>query len=195
MARVCEICGKGTQVGNSVETRGKAKYLGGVGTKVTGITPSEVQTESAAGEDHHQPTARIGQRAFVPSVCAAAAYSAWFASDRSTCRARRRRRPRRESHAQRRREGLAAGSSSAESGGSGSDDASNSARSCSTCSSWESWIRMVSSRWLMPWTCPTYLRTTSCSRASIASRRWPMRRNGMTSVIAYRLFWVTTRSR
>ncbi len=38
MARVCEVCGKGTQVGNSVETRGKAKYLGGVGTKVTGIT-------------------------------------------------------------------------------------------------------------------------------------------------------------
>ena len=38
MARVCEICGKGTQVGNRVEIRGKAKYLGGVGTKVTGIT-------------------------------------------------------------------------------------------------------------------------------------------------------------
>lgn len=38
MARVCEICGKGRTVGNSVETRGKAKYLGGVGTKVTGIT-------------------------------------------------------------------------------------------------------------------------------------------------------------
>ncbi len=38
MARVCEICGKGSQVGNAVETRGKAKYLGGVGTKVTGIT-------------------------------------------------------------------------------------------------------------------------------------------------------------
>ncbi len=38
MARVCEICGKGTQVGNAVETRGKAKYLGGVGTKITGIT-------------------------------------------------------------------------------------------------------------------------------------------------------------
>ncbi len=38
MARVCEICGKGTQRGNTVETRGKAKYLGGVGTKVTGIT-------------------------------------------------------------------------------------------------------------------------------------------------------------
>ncbi|MCL2005923.1 MAG: 50S ribosomal protein L28 [Planctomycetaceae bacterium] len=38
MARVCEICGKGRSVGNSIETRGKAKYLGGVGTKVTGIT-------------------------------------------------------------------------------------------------------------------------------------------------------------
>ena len=38
MARVCEVCGKRSQVGNSVETRGKAKYLGGVGTKITGIT-------------------------------------------------------------------------------------------------------------------------------------------------------------
>lgn len=38
MARICEVCGKGTQKGNSVETRGKAKYLGGVGTKITGIT-------------------------------------------------------------------------------------------------------------------------------------------------------------
>ena len=38
MARVCEVCGKGTMMGNSVETRGKAKYLGGVGTKITGIT-------------------------------------------------------------------------------------------------------------------------------------------------------------
>ena len=38
MARVCEICGKGRSLGNHIETRGKAKYLGGVGTKVTGIT-------------------------------------------------------------------------------------------------------------------------------------------------------------
>ena len=29
---------EGPQMGNSIETRGKAKYLGGVGTKVTGIT-------------------------------------------------------------------------------------------------------------------------------------------------------------
>lgn len=38
MARVCQVCGKAPMVGNSVQTRGKAKYLGGVGTKVTGIT-------------------------------------------------------------------------------------------------------------------------------------------------------------
>ena len=38
MARVCEVCGKKSQMGNAVETRGKAKYLGGVGTKITGIS-------------------------------------------------------------------------------------------------------------------------------------------------------------
>jgi large subunit ribosomal protein L28 len=38
MARVCEMCGAGPQVGNTMTIRGKAKYLGGVGTKVTGIS-------------------------------------------------------------------------------------------------------------------------------------------------------------
>ena len=38
MARVCEVCGKRSQMGNSVETRGKPKRLGGVGTKITGIS-------------------------------------------------------------------------------------------------------------------------------------------------------------
>ena len=38
MAQACEVCGKSPQVGNQVTTRGRAKYLGGVGTKVTGIT-------------------------------------------------------------------------------------------------------------------------------------------------------------
>lgn len=38
MAHVCQVCGKKSQVGNAIETRGKAKYLGGVGTKITGIT-------------------------------------------------------------------------------------------------------------------------------------------------------------
>jgi large subunit ribosomal protein L28 len=38
MAHECEVCGKRAAVGNQVTTRGKAKYLGGVGTKITGIS-------------------------------------------------------------------------------------------------------------------------------------------------------------
>lgn len=38
MAQQCEVCGKKPVLGNSVTHRGKAKYLGGVGTKVTGIS-------------------------------------------------------------------------------------------------------------------------------------------------------------
>jgi large subunit ribosomal protein L28 len=38
MARQCSVCGKGAVLGNHVTTRGKQKYLGGVGTKVTGIS-------------------------------------------------------------------------------------------------------------------------------------------------------------
>jgi large subunit ribosomal protein L28 len=37
----CEYCDKKPVMGNQVETRGKAKYLGGVGTKVTGISRRE----------------------------------------------------------------------------------------------------------------------------------------------------------
>jgi large subunit ribosomal protein L28 len=37
----CEYCQKKPSMGNQVETRGKAKYLGGVGTKITGITRRE----------------------------------------------------------------------------------------------------------------------------------------------------------
>ena len=33
MGRQCEVSGKKTSFGNHVTTRGKAKYLGGVGTK------------------------------------------------------------------------------------------------------------------------------------------------------------------
>lgn len=36
MGRVCEVSGKKTTFGNNVTTRGKAKYLGGVGIKCTG---------------------------------------------------------------------------------------------------------------------------------------------------------------
>ncbi len=38
MAQACEVCGKKPVMGNQVTHRGKAKYLGGVGTKITGIT-------------------------------------------------------------------------------------------------------------------------------------------------------------
>ncbi len=38
MARVCEICGKKTSFGRSYTRRGLAKYLGGVGKKITGKT-------------------------------------------------------------------------------------------------------------------------------------------------------------
>lgn len=38
MPRVCQFTGKKTTFGNQKTHRGKAKYLGGVGTKTTGIT-------------------------------------------------------------------------------------------------------------------------------------------------------------
>ena len=38
MGRECEVSGKKTVFGNRVTHRGKAKYLGGVGTKITGIS-------------------------------------------------------------------------------------------------------------------------------------------------------------
>ena len=38
MGQACDVCGRKPATGNSVTIRGKAKYLGGVGTKITGIT-------------------------------------------------------------------------------------------------------------------------------------------------------------
>jgi large subunit ribosomal protein L28 len=38
MSRVCQFTGKKTTAGKSIARRGKAKYLGGVGRKITGIT-------------------------------------------------------------------------------------------------------------------------------------------------------------
>jgi large subunit ribosomal protein L28 len=38
MSRVCQFTGKKTIFGNSITRRGKAKRLGGVGKKVTGVT-------------------------------------------------------------------------------------------------------------------------------------------------------------
>jgi large subunit ribosomal protein L28 len=38
MSRVCCFTGKKTTAGKSIARRGKAKYLGGVGRKITGVT-------------------------------------------------------------------------------------------------------------------------------------------------------------
>lgn len=38
MPRVCQFTGKHVITGNSIKRRGKAKHLGGVGKKITGIT-------------------------------------------------------------------------------------------------------------------------------------------------------------
>jgi large subunit ribosomal protein L28 len=38
MPKQCEICGKKATFGNTIARRGRAKYLGGVGIKTTGIT-------------------------------------------------------------------------------------------------------------------------------------------------------------
>ncbi len=38
MSRVCQLTGAKTSTGNRVRYRGKAKYLGGIGKKVTSIT-------------------------------------------------------------------------------------------------------------------------------------------------------------
>ena len=38
MGMQCPICGKKPALGNQITRRGKAKYLGGVGQKVTGIS-------------------------------------------------------------------------------------------------------------------------------------------------------------
>ena len=38
MGMQCEVCGKKPKLGNQITRRGKAKYLGGVGRKITGIS-------------------------------------------------------------------------------------------------------------------------------------------------------------
>ena len=38
MGSQCSVCKKKPKVGNQITTRGKAKYLGGVGKKITGTS-------------------------------------------------------------------------------------------------------------------------------------------------------------
>ena len=51
MPRVCQFTGRKTSAGNTYTHRGKAKYLGGVGIKITGKTKRKfrpnIQTVSA----------------------------------------------------------------------------------------------------------------------------------------------------
>jgi large subunit ribosomal protein L28 len=51
MPRVCNFTGKGTKAGRTYTLRGKPKYLGGVGTKITGKSKrrfrANVQTVTA----------------------------------------------------------------------------------------------------------------------------------------------------
>ena len=55
MSRVCKFTGRRTSSGNTYTHRGKAKYLGGVGTKVTGKTKRKfkpnIQTLTAVMPD------------------------------------------------------------------------------------------------------------------------------------------------
>ena len=55
MPRVCEFTGRRTTTGFQYTLRGKKKYLGGVGTKVTGKTKRKfkpnIQTVNAIDED------------------------------------------------------------------------------------------------------------------------------------------------
>src|SRR6476620_8488636 len=85
MARQCGVCGKRAQIGNRVTTRGKQKYLGGVGTKVTGISRRTSRPQTAA----------ISRCSSARSVSAAVASQRLCARLRSRFRTTRpRRRPR-----------------------------------------------------------------------------------------------------
>ena len=67
MPRVCYFTGKKTQFGKKVTHRGKAKYLGGVGTKITGISSRKfrpnIQKVRAVGRYwSHHPNSRSAPR-------------------------------------------------------------------------------------------------------------------------------------
>ena len=49
MAKTCVFTGKKAVYGNRKNYRGKAKYLGGVGKKITRHQPAQVQAEPAEG--------------------------------------------------------------------------------------------------------------------------------------------------
>jgi large subunit ribosomal protein L28 len=68
MPRVCDFTGKRTTSGNAYRLRGKAKYLGGVGTKVTSKTKRtfrpNIQTVTAVMEDGSVQRVKASTKAF-----------------------------------------------------------------------------------------------------------------------------------
>jgi len=67
MPRVCEFTGKRTTAGRAYTHRGKAKYLGGVGTKVTSITKRtfkpNIQTVRAVMPDGSVQRVKVSTKA------------------------------------------------------------------------------------------------------------------------------------
>lgn len=66
MARRCEFTGKQTISGSTISRRGKAKYLGGVGRKVTGITKRKFKAniqKVRAVVDGHVRRVRVSAKA------------------------------------------------------------------------------------------------------------------------------------
>jgi large subunit ribosomal protein L28 len=66
MAYVCDICGKRTVQGRSYTRRGRAKYLGGVGRNVTGISKRafrpNLQSIRIVGDDGKPKRAKVCTR-------------------------------------------------------------------------------------------------------------------------------------
>ena len=88
MAQQCEVCGKKPVLGNQVTHRGKAKYLGGVGTKVTGISRRKFRPNL---QRVHVTTANGTRKPCesAPSAFAAAPSPSGFTTAPSSCRRRR----------------------------------------------------------------------------------------------------------
>ena len=67
MPRVCQFTGRRTTTGHTYTLRGKAKYLGGVGTKVTGKTKRKfrpnIQTVTAVMADGSVQRVKVSAKA------------------------------------------------------------------------------------------------------------------------------------
>ncbi|MBU0753692.1 MAG: 50S ribosomal protein L28 [Planctomycetes bacterium] len=63
MSRVCEFCGKKTQVGRSISRRGLAIAKGGVGLKTTGITKRTFKPNI------QRVRAKVGSRVMRVKIC------------------------------------------------------------------------------------------------------------------------------